>query len=102
MTHVARLSSGWQVPSGSLVNSTDLMMRGQLIAGKADLATACPGTLSRPAMNQCFDQLGYRVRTVYQPPSRYWPFQWIEFGIFAGLAVLLTAVALVMLRRRDV
>jgi hypothetical protein len=37
----------------------------------------------------------------YQPASRYWAFQGIEFGIFAALAAALIAVTAVVLLRRD-
>jgi hypothetical protein len=45
-------------------------------------------------------QHGYQQVTSYQPDSRYWPFQWIEFGWLTGLAVLLLAATLWLLRRR--
>jgi hypothetical protein len=45
--------------------------------------------------------LGYQFRTSYQPANRYWPFQWIETGIFVALAAILVAVAVIALRRRD-
>ena len=47
-------------------------------------------------------RLGYQFRVTYQPASRYWTFQWIEFGIFAALSVLLVGATVVLLRRRDV
>ena len=33
---------------------------------------------------------GIRETITYQPASRYWPFQWIETGIFLALALTLT------------
>ena len=44
---------------------------------------------------------GYTQWTSYQPASRYWAFQWIEFGWLTALAVLLLTVAFVLVRRRD-
>jgi hypothetical protein len=32
---------------------------------------------------------GYHQTIFYQPPSRYWPFQWAETALFAGVAVIL-------------
>jgi hypothetical protein len=32
---------------------------------------------------------GYHQTIAYQPPSRYWPFQWAETALFAGVAVIL-------------
>ncbi|MFC4913491.1 hypothetical protein [Actinomadura gamaensis] len=44
--------------------------------------------------------LGLQLKTVYQPASRFWTFQLTEFSIFAGLALVLLAVAVHRLRRR--
>ena len=43
---------------------------------------------------------GYTQVTSYQPDSRFWTFQWIEFGWLTLLAVLLLATAFWLLRRR--
>ena len=101
LTRTTGLGVVRDVPSGSLINSTDLMLHGQVIGGAVPADPSCASAMSRDAMSRCMDQLGYRVRLTYQPASRYWPFQWIEFGIFAGLAVLLVATAMIVLRRRD-
>jgi hypothetical protein len=52
-------------------------------------------------MNECMHRLGYAIRATYQPAGRFWTFQWIEFGIFAGLAAALVAVGVVVVLRRD-
>ncbi len=44
---------------------------------------------------------GYTQWTSYQPASRYWTFQWIEFGWLTALAVLLLTAAFLLVRRRD-
>ena len=36
----------------------------------------------------------------YQPDSRYWPFQWLEFGWLTVLAAALIAATFWLLRRR--
>ena len=43
---------------------------------------------------------GYHVTQVYQPADRYWLFQWLETGIFVGLALALIALAYWWMRRR--
>jgi ABC-type transport system involved in multi-copper enzyme maturation permease subunit len=43
---------------------------------------------------------GYTQRTMYQPGSRFWPFQWIEGGWLLALSVLLIAATVWLVRRR--
>lgn len=86
-------------PPGSMNISSDVVRHGHVVSGP--IRVQCDGAGTREQMNGCMDRLGYQFRTTYQPASRYWTFQWIEFGIFAGLAVALVAVAVLVLRRRD-
>jgi len=69
------------------------------------IPAACRGLVGgglgiQPALS-CIGAHGYREYTTYQPASRYWPFQFIETGIFLALAAALVAVTFVALRRRD-
>jgi hypothetical protein len=52
-------------------------------------------------MGEYLATLGVRERVVYQPAERYPKFQWIEFGLFTGLAAECALVTIVLLRRRD-
>ncbi|HYV21929.1 MAG TPA: hypothetical protein VEN31_04675 [Candidatus Bathyarchaeia archaeon] len=45
--------------------------------------------------------LGVRQRYVYQPAERYAKFQWIEFGVFSGLAAGCALLTIALIRRRD-
>jgi hypothetical protein len=45
-------------------------------------------------------QHGYLQVTSYQPDSRFWTFQWIEFGWLTVLTLLALVAALYLLRRR--
>ncbi|HKN97254.1 MAG TPA: hypothetical protein VJX10_09075, partial [Pseudonocardiaceae bacterium] len=45
-------------------------------------------------------QHGYAQVTSYQPDSRFWTFQWMEFGWLTVLALLLLGAAFWLLRRR--
>ena len=47
----------------------------------------------------CLAYLGYRPFTTYQPGYRFWPFQFIETGIFVALAAVLIAVTFFVVRR---
>lgn len=42
---------------------------------------------------------GYQSVSGYQPDSRYWPFQWLEFGWLAALTAVLVGATLWLLRR---
>jgi len=43
---------------------------------------------------------GFQQVTSYQPDSRYWTFQWIEFGWLTALSLLLLGLTLWLLHRR--
>ncbi|MFD8533652.1 ABC transporter permease [Streptosporangium canum] len=46
------------------------------------------------------NRLGYRQQVTYQPLERFWPFQWIETGIYALLTICLTWLSFWWIRRR--
>jgi hypothetical protein len=51
----------------------------------------------------CFTQVnrdGYRMEATYHPSSRFWRFQWLEAGMYAGLALGLAGFSLWWLGRR--
>ena len=66
-------------------------------------ASAAPGGQPGAAFNQaareCVTRLVRQVLT-YQPTSRYWPLQWYELAIFAGLALILAGFSFWWVRRR--
>jgi hypothetical protein len=66
----------------------------------AACASAARGVPPGPPCGQAL--AAFHRFITYQPASRYWAFQGIEFGIFAALAALLIAVTAVVLLRRDV
>ena len=78
------------------------------------LATRCPGiTPPTPvpgsgtafrqtgvdAVQSCVNRLGLRLSTTYQPAHRFWTFQWIEFGVFIALALVLALFVVRRVRR---
>lgn len=88
------------VPSGSWLISERLVdAHGHAVSGPIAPPDGCVPKLARGG--DCLAQLGYRMVTKFQPPSHYWPIQWIEFGIFTALAVALVAVAAVLTLRHD-
>jgi len=65
----------------------------------ADIPAACQAH-SRQLFT-CLANHGYSQYISYQPAARYWPFQFIEAGIFVALAAALIAVAFAVINRRD-
>ena len=46
-----------------------------------------------PLAHDCLEKLGMYTRIEYHPASRFWTFQWIEAGIYLGLAAALACFA---------
>ncbi|MGC5009269.1 ABC transporter permease [Streptosporangium sp. DT93] len=59
-----------------------------------------PQELSSGGCISEINRLGYRQRASYQPLERFWPFQWIETGIYALLTLGLTWSSFWWIRRR--
>ncbi|WP_043627153.1 ABC transporter permease subunit [Nonomuraea candida] len=98
---------------GSWVLSSHLLdPSGRVIAGAGESATIAVSTTSGPCSPQqvgpqgmaaCMaeiNRLGYRQLATYQPLARFWPFQWIETGLYALLTLGLTVLSFWWLRRR--
>ncbi|MFD1937031.1 ABC transporter permease [Nonomuraea mangrovi] len=99
--------------AGAWVMSSDLVdPSGRTIGGDGDEATIQISTTSGPCapsraggqgMDACMaeiNRLGYRQQATYQPLDRFWPFQWIETGIYALLTLGLTWFCFWWIRRR--
>ena len=56
--------------------------------------------ISLPAVAQCLSRHGYTQWTIYQPASRFWPFQWIQGGWQLALSALLIAATVWLVQRR--
>jgi len=71
----------------------------------ADIPAACHAYFSQGSASRqlfsCLTSHGYSQYISYQPAARYWPFQFIEAGIFVALAAALIAVAFAVINRRD-
>ena len=66
------------------------------------IPAAClpPSPVKAPDPGRCMASQGIREAITYQPPERYWPFQWIETGIFLALALALAGACFWRLGRR--
>jgi hypothetical protein len=58
------------------------------------------GKGASPNAGACMASRGIREAITYQPASRYWPFQWIETGIFLALTLALAGFCFWRLGRR--
>jgi hypothetical protein len=98
--------------AGAWVLSSNLLdPSGRTIAGSGEWATSIPvsGTsgpcaplAGPPSIDACVlevSRLGYRQQATYHPLDRFWPFQWIETGIYAFLTVGLTWFSFWWIRR---
>jgi len=94
-------ASGAAVPQEGPGGSVGL---GDVSISAQALPATCRGLLAngRPQqITSCIDAHGYRQYLTYQPASHYWPFQFIETGIFVALAIVLVGVTFLVIRRRD-
>ncbi|GIH26723.1 transporter [Acrocarpospora phusangensis] len=84
---------------------------GRVIAGMGEEAPVpvsgtsgpCAPQGGPPNLDACWveiNQLGYRQQATYHPLERFWPFQWIETGIYALLTAALTGFCFWWIRRR--
>jgi hypothetical protein len=96
-----QLAQGTRFPGGGLVPApngaeVDGIPLGSLPAA---CAAAARGVPPGPSCRQAL--AAFHGFITYQPASRYWAFQGIEFGIFAALAAVGIAVTAVVVLRRD-
>ncbi|HEY1827500.1 MAG TPA: hypothetical protein VGF87_05735 [Acidimicrobiales bacterium] len=94
-------------PNGSLdlhlTNTNTLVIDGVGSCGHVsgvNVGTPGGGQALSQAAQACVNRLGIREVVTYQPLSRYWPFQWMETGIFVILALALVAFSVWFVRRR--
>jgi len=97
----------WQLAQGAVLPSGQLTTK--LIANPgtieqfpgATFPASCSQAQPMNSILACLAHLGYRSFVTYQPGYRFWPFQFIETGIFVTLDAALIAGAFFLLRRRD-
>jgi hypothetical protein len=97
---------GAWVLSSELVDPSGRTIAGAGNAGAIEVSTTsgpCAPRGAGPIMDACLvelNRLGYRQKATYQPLNRFWPFQWIETGIYAFLTLALTWLSFWWIRRR--
>ncbi|WP_436760513.1 ABC transporter permease [Streptosporangium sp. V21-05] len=78
-------------PSSTIVRAVPVSTTSGPCSPQGLLAGGCVAEINR---------LGYRQQATYQPLERFWPFQWIETGIYALLTTALTWFCFWWARRR--
>jgi hypothetical protein len=100
-----QLAQGVVLPGGRLAPNLSAgpgHITGFGFMGSPNIPAPCQQLTSQiSATLACLAHLGYRSFTTYQPGYRFWPFQFIETGIFVALAAALIAVTFFVVRRRD-
>jgi hypothetical protein len=97
-----QLAQGIRFPGGGLVPAPNGAAIDGIPVGSLPPACAAAASGIRPGPASRQALAAFHGFITYQPASRYWAFQGIEFGIFAALAAALIAVTAVVLLRRDV
>jgi len=85
-------------PGVWLLSNQTITPTGQPFTGPA--GPACQGNSSPNACNDWVNSLHLRQLVSYQPASRFWPLQFIETGIYLGLAAGLGLLCVWSIRRR--
>ncbi len=62
--------------------------------------TSAPPHDLQVALSKCVSSFHLHQILLYQPATRYWPFQWAEFGCFVVLALALATFSYWWVRRR--
>lgn len=57
---------------------------------------------TKKAFLACLTRHGYHNEIIYQPASRFWPFQWIEFTLYMALTMLLLPAIYLLIKNRDI
>ncbi|MGA4987688.1 ABC transporter permease [Nonomuraea bangladeshensis] len=95
--------------AGAWVLSADLVDASGRTVGAGGEGAAKISTTSGPCAPSAaggdgciaeINRLGYRQQATYQPLERFWPFQWIETGIYALLTLALSGLCFWWIRRR--
>ena len=102
------LAQGFRGPDGRLpaVSGNNVMIVGNgFPASEVPAACVTHGPLGGEMLGAqtiaCLGRHGYLQYLTYQPADRYWPFQFIEAGIFVALAAALIGVTFAVINRRD-
>jgi len=92
-------AAGHLLGNGSVLDFNILSQRCPSLIPPAGSAGA-PIPPSQPAVQQCIQEIGLHIQSVYQPGSRFWSFQLTESAIFVALSLLVFALVIWRIRTR--
>jgi ABC-2 family transporter protein len=85
-----------------VLQSQTIDAHGQLVSDQTIITTCGLGpAAAKTDVSGCMTAHGFRAVDTYQPASRFWTFQAIEFAIFAGAALLLLTLTYYWVTRRS-
>jgi hypothetical protein len=88
-------------PGAWIISSGPSSTSGQQVTAGASCFPPPPAKApTAAAVSHCLDSQGIREAITYQPGSRYWPFEWIETGIYLVFALALAGFCFWRLGRR--
>jgi hypothetical protein len=108
------IPNAW-ITSTQIVDKAGQVLTSRVLKGDCpDLGQGGPGpaagahshsqvpTAAQQTLRDCVEKVGatYHELVAYQPPSRYWTFQWYELAVFLGAALILGGFCLWWVRRR--
>jgi hypothetical protein len=98
----------WQLGQGFLGPNGPVSMPNGNVQGIGNgfpisaVPAACrTGGQDPSATLSCLTKHGYYQYLTYQPADRYWPFQFVEAGIFVAFTAALIALTFALITRRD-
>ena len=94
-----RVRGSYDDPGAWLLDITTVNPDGTEFIGPAN-AAACSRDNSPEDCMEWLASLNLKQSVTYQPASRFWPLQWAETGLFAGLAALMALFCFWWVRRR--
>jgi ABC-2 family transporter len=102
MTPITVLNTGNAAPPGAWILDAGLVdVHGNQVFESQAFQLCGPSLVQGPKLaGSCLARYGIHSSLVYQPADRFWPFQFIEAGIYAALSVLLLSLVVVWIRRR--
>jgi hypothetical protein len=94
-----RVIGSYDEPGAWVLSITTVKPDGTEFTGPAN-PQACNRDLSPRDCLNWLTTLNLKQDVAYQPASRFWPLQWVEGGLFAGLAALMALFCFWWVRRR--